>query len=182
MSQRQESPFYWAFSPLVSCTQLYIPKPVLPANTYSGHSFSMLFDWPLWSSCQRRAWIQLVCLPLQYRVYTVHLLTRCIADNQVPASVWTCIEPAIGIVTACLPNMGPLLQRVPRKFWIRMNPSSSENSDQERGTPIARIHLAGAFKHSSWYSGYMCFGLYQFLTVFNNNFVKYRLFPVFIWL
>ena len=69
-------------------------------------------------------------------------------DNQVPASVWTCIEPAVGIVTACLPNMGPLLQRVPRKFWIRMNPSSSENSDQEMGKPIARVHLAGAFKHS----------------------------------
>lgn len=78
----------------------------------------------------------------------VHLLTFYNVDNQVPASVWTCIEPAVGIVTACLPNMGPLLQRVPRKFWIRMNPSSNENSDQERGNPIAQIHLTGAFKHS----------------------------------
>ncbi|PTU24060.1 hypothetical protein P175DRAFT_0422674, partial [Aspergillus ochraceoroseus IBT 24754] len=31
-----------------------------------------------------------------------------ITYNQVPASVWTCIEPAVGITAACLSNMRPL--------------------------------------------------------------------------
>lgn len=74
--------------------------------------------------------------------------TNPLIDNQVPSSVWTCIEPAIGIVTACLPNLGPLLQRLPRRFWTRMNQSSNEDMDKEMKRPMAPAHVTGVFKYS----------------------------------
>ncbi|KAJ5457865.1 hypothetical protein N7475_009253 [Penicillium sp. IBT 31633x] len=43
-----------------------------------------------------------------------------ITYNQVPASVWTCIEPAVGIVAACLANMRPLFKVVHTK-WSRLS-------------------------------------------------------------
>jgi hypothetical protein len=47
-----------------------------------------------------------------------HWLT---SDDQVPASVWTCIEPAVGIVAACLSNMRPLFKRIYKKVWNKLS-------------------------------------------------------------
>lgn len=41
-------------------------------------------------------------------------------DDQVPASVWTCIEPAVGITASCLSNMRPLFLALTR-LRVRMH-------------------------------------------------------------
>ncbi|KAJ5799729.1 uncharacterized protein N7518_001797 [Penicillium psychrosexuale] len=62
-----------------------------------------------------------------------------ITYNQVPASVWTCIEPAVGIVAACLSNMRPLFKVIHTKVWSRLssryathtnNPSDSQINEK----------------------------------------------------
>ncbi|KAJ5636015.1 uncharacterized protein N7484_009328 [Penicillium longicatenatum] len=42
-----------------------------------------------------------------------------ITYTQVSSSVWTCIEPAVGIIAACLSNMRPLFKLVHEKVWSR---------------------------------------------------------------
>ncbi|KAJ5432948.1 uncharacterized protein N7458_012104 [Penicillium daleae] len=44
--------------------------------------------------------------------------------------VWTCIEPAVGIVAACLSNMRPLFKIVHRKVWMRHVGSTANTSQQ----------------------------------------------------
>ncbi|KAJ5587486.1 uncharacterized protein N7459_003251 [Penicillium hispanicum] len=51
--------------------------------------------------------------------------------NQVNASVWTCIEPAVGIVAACLSNMRPLFKLVHEKVWVRVISGPGNTSQQE---------------------------------------------------
>ncbi|KAJ5218688.1 uncharacterized protein N7498_000787 [Penicillium cinerascens] len=53
-----------------------------------------------------------------------------ITYNQVNSSVWTCIEPAVGIVAACLSNMRPLFKIVHTKLWSRIG-STAGSSQQE---------------------------------------------------
>ncbi|OJJ62647.1 hypothetical protein ASPSYDRAFT_41316 [Aspergillus sydowii CBS 593.65] len=56
-----------------------------------------------------------------------------ITYNQVNASVWTCIEPCVGITAACLSNMRPLFNLLPdvpwRKFSFRSITSGRHSSD-----------------------------------------------------
>lgn len=56
-----------------------------------------------------------------------------ITYNQVNASVWTCIEPCVGITAACLSNMRPLFNMLPdvpwRKFSFRSLTSGRHSSD-----------------------------------------------------
>ncbi|KAJ5303535.1 hypothetical protein N7476_010334 [Penicillium atrosanguineum] len=52
-----------------------------------------------------------------------------ITYTQVNSSVWTCIEPAVGIVAACLSNMRPLFKIVHTKMWSRTG--SSRNTSQQ---------------------------------------------------
>lgn len=59
----------------------------------------------------------------------VTLYTNPNTDNQVNSSVWTCIEPAVGIVAACLSNMRPLLRAIHQKFWKKE--SSTGHTSQE---------------------------------------------------
>ncbi|OOQ85542.1 integral membrane protein [Penicillium brasilianum] len=54
-----------------------------------------------------------------------------ITYTQVNPSVWTCIEPAVGIVAACLSNMRPLFKLVHRKIWIRHVGSTKNTSQQD---------------------------------------------------
>ncbi|GLI74266.1 hypothetical protein PoHVEF18_002503 [Penicillium ochrochloron] len=54
-----------------------------------------------------------------------------ITYTQVTPSVWTCIEPAVGIVAACLSNMRPLFKLVHRKVWMRHVGSTANTSQQE---------------------------------------------------
>ncbi|OQE10268.1 hypothetical protein PENVUL_c004G08074 [Penicillium vulpinum] len=51
-----------------------------------------------------------------------------ITYNQVPASVWTCIEPAVGIVAACLSNMRPLFKVMHTKVWPRLPSPHATNA------------------------------------------------------
>ncbi|CAG7940614.1 unnamed protein product [Penicillium salamii] len=46
-------------------------------------------------------------------------------DNQVPVVVWTCIEAAVGITAACLPNLRPLFKLGHRSFWSQARSSSN---------------------------------------------------------
>ncbi|CEJ58752.1 hypothetical protein PMG11_07398 [Penicillium brasilianum] len=54
-----------------------------------------------------------------------------ITYTQVNPSVWTCIEPAVGIVAACLSNMRPLFKLVHRKIWIRHVGPTKNTSQQD---------------------------------------------------
>ncbi|KAJ5339665.1 hypothetical protein N7452_006393 [Penicillium brevicompactum] len=56
--------------------------------------------------------------------------------NQVPASVWTCIEPAVGIVAACLANMRPLFKLMHTKVWSRISSRYATNSNNSSGSQI----------------------------------------------
>lgn len=69
-----------------------------------------------------------------------------ITYTQVNPSVWTCIEPAVGIVAACLSNMRPLFKVMHERVWSRYvstNASSrgdfteknNEKSSWTRDTP-----------------------------------------------
>ncbi|KAG0157579.1 hypothetical protein PDIDSM_4764 [Penicillium digitatum] len=55
--------------------------------------------------------------------------------EDITSSVWTCIEPAVGIVAACLSNMRPLFKVMHTKVWSRLSgrccPSTSNNSDSK---------------------------------------------------
>ncbi|OJK01866.1 hypothetical protein ASPACDRAFT_114385 [Aspergillus aculeatus ATCC 16872] len=60
-----------------------------------------------------------------------------ITYDQVTASVWTCIEPMMGITAACLSNMRPLFTMLPRPEWSknlswRKNAFSLPSSDRSK--------------------------------------------------
>ncbi|KAJ5617873.1 hypothetical protein N7537_002987 [Penicillium hordei] len=48
-----------------------------------------------------------------------------ITYNQVPVIVWTCIEAAVGITAACLPNLRPLFKIGHRNFWSQIRSSNN---------------------------------------------------------
>ncbi|KAJ5089758.1 hypothetical protein N7532_008442 [Penicillium argentinense] len=47
-----------------------------------------------------------------------------ITYNQAPVVMWTCIEAAVGIVAACLPNLRPLFKFGGRGFWSQLRSGS----------------------------------------------------------
>ncbi|KAE8395882.1 integral membrane protein [Aspergillus alliaceus] len=53
-----------------------------------------------------------------------------ITYEQVSPSVWTCIEPAVGITAACLPSMRPLFNRFPRIPWQKLSLRSNDPSEE----------------------------------------------------
>ncbi|PYH49451.1 uncharacterized protein BP01DRAFT_379019 [Aspergillus saccharolyticus JOP 1030-1] len=58
-----------------------------------------------------------------------------ITYDQVPASVWTCIEPMMGITAACLSNMRPIFTMLPRPEWSK---NLSWRKDAESLPPSAK--------------------------------------------
>lgn len=63
-----------------------------------------------------------------------------ITYNQVDPSVWTCIEPAVGIVAACLSNMRPLFKVVRERVWSRYvstNASSRDDIAEKRNEKLS---------------------------------------------
>ncbi|KAJ5894290.1 hypothetical protein N7495_005981 [Penicillium taxi] len=55
-----------------------------------------------------------------------------ITYTQVNSSVWTCIEPAVGIVAACLSNMRPLFKVLHKKVWIsNISRGGTDNTSQQ---------------------------------------------------
>lgn len=68
-----------------------------------------------------------------------------ITYNQVPVVVWTCIEAAVGITAACLPNLKPLFKVAHRQFWSRIgSPSKEERSRRSHGLSDATTLYAYA--------------------------------------
>lgn len=65
------------------------------------------------------------------------------SDNDVNSSVWTCIEPAVGIA-ACLSNMRPLFKLMHRKVWTRNEGSIANTSQRE---------ILGSYGQKSGWSG-----------------------------
>ncbi|CAG7951392.1 unnamed protein product [Penicillium olsonii] len=59
-----------------------------------------------------------------------------ITYDQVPASVWTCIEPAVGIVAACLANMRPLFNFMHVKVWSKITSRYATNSNNSSASQI----------------------------------------------
>ncbi|KAJ5162129.1 hypothetical protein N7492_007521 [Penicillium capsulatum] len=57
-----------------------------------------------------------------------------ITYNQVPVVAWTCIEAAVGIVAACLPNLRPLFRFGDRGFWSQLRSSSHGSKKAMLGT------------------------------------------------
>ncbi|KAJ5676099.1 hypothetical protein N7462_008996 [Penicillium macrosclerotiorum] len=60
-----------------------------------------------------------------------------ITYNQVPVVVWTCIEAAVGIVAACLPNLRPLFKIEGRGFWSQLRSFSHGSSRKALNTSTA---------------------------------------------
>ncbi|PWY70796.1 integral membrane protein [Aspergillus sclerotioniger CBS 115572] len=73
-----------------------------------------------------------------------------ITYNQVPASVWTCIEPCVGITAACLSNMRPLflmLTRLPGKIPRLSQPSSTGSGEANRSKIVFTQTVRVASSH-----------------------------------
>lgn len=49
------------------------------------------------------------------------------ADNQAPVAMWTCLEGAVGIIGACLPNLRPLFRFGQKGFWTQLRSSSQRS-------------------------------------------------------
>ncbi|OJJ45261.1 hypothetical protein ASPZODRAFT_17481 [Penicilliopsis zonata CBS 506.65] len=64
--------------------------------------------------------------------------------NEVPSSVWTCIEPAVGITAACLSNMRPLFTIVYRRLGgdRTAGPSEEKMKRRQSGSPTANSEAA----------------------------------------
>ncbi|KAE8355444.1 hypothetical protein BDV28DRAFT_146119 [Aspergillus coremiiformis] len=58
-----------------------------------------------------------------------------ITYTQVSPSVWTCIEPAVGITAACLPSMRPLFNRFPRLSWHKLSLRSQSRGEDINSQP-----------------------------------------------
>ncbi|CAG8061293.1 unnamed protein product [Penicillium salamii] len=69
-----------------------------------------------------------------------------ITYDQVPSSVWTCIEPAVGIVAACLANMRPLFNFMHVKVWSKITTRYATNS---KNSSASQINEKGNWNHQT---------------------------------
>ncbi|PTU23610.1 hypothetical protein P175DRAFT_0433060 [Aspergillus ochraceoroseus IBT 24754] len=53
--------------------------------------------------------------------------------NQTPASAWTCIEAAVGIMAACLPSLRPLLTTFNKHVWYKLSTRKTSSNKGESG-------------------------------------------------
>ncbi|KAJ5387566.1 hypothetical protein N7509_010107 [Penicillium cosmopolitanum] len=73
------------------------------------------------------------------RLWRMIILSRSGPDitfNQAPVVLWTCVEAAVGIVAACLPNLRPLFKIGRPGFWsqLRSGSKGSGNSHLNKTT------------------------------------------------
>lgn len=61
-------------------------------------------------------------------------LTTQFIDNEVPAAAWTCLEAAVGIVAACLPNLRPLMKLGLRGFWSQLRSTTQPSRFSQQTT------------------------------------------------
>ena len=55
-------------------------------------------------------------------------------DNQAPVVLWTCVEAAVGIVAACLPNLRPLFRIGGSGFWSQIRYGSKGSGKSHLNT------------------------------------------------
>ncbi|OQE39249.1 hypothetical protein PENCOP_c007G04572 [Penicillium coprophilum] len=75
-----------------------------------------------------------------FRLYAMIRLVKLGPDityNQVPVIVWTCMEAAVGITAACLPNLRPLFKLGNRNFWSQIRSSNSNVSEMSDRTLVS---------------------------------------------
>ncbi|KAI9933726.1 hypothetical protein MW887_004798 [Aspergillus wentii] len=65
------------------------------------------------------------------RLVTLIQLSEKGNDVTFPSSVWTCIEPAVGITAACLSNMRPLWALFTKKYWTAPDSTSRGSAVKE---------------------------------------------------
>ncbi|KAJ5607298.1 hypothetical protein N7537_003917 [Penicillium hordei] len=58
----------------------------------------------------------------------------CTHNKEVSTSVWTCIEPAVGIIASCLSNMRPLFKVMHTKVWSRLSSRYATNTDSNKNS------------------------------------------------
>ena len=79
---------------------------------------------------------------------------------QVPTAIWTCVEPAVAILTACLPHLKPIVSWAQHYFLIGMESQSDfataeENHESTFGTrtapatPIAEHSVSDAIEEKT---------------------------------
>lgn len=56
------------------------------------------------------------------------------AVNQAPVVLWTCVEAAVGIVAACLPNLRPLFKLGRPGFWSQLRSGSKGSGKSHLNT------------------------------------------------
>lgn len=55
-------------------------------------------------------------------------------DHQAPVVLWTCVESAVGIVAACLPNLRPLFKTGGPGFWSQLRSRSKVSGKSHLNT------------------------------------------------
>ncbi|CAG8160985.1 unnamed protein product [Penicillium nalgiovense] len=84
-------------------------------------------------------------LTLIFDIFRLNAMIRLVEQgpdityNQVPVIVWTCIEAAVGITAACLPNLRPLFKLGHRNFWSQISSSKNVSEISDR-TLVGSTH------------------------------------------
>lgn len=85
------------------------------------------------------------CVAGAVRVYFLTYMYRSndITWNQTDCFIWSCVEPATGIVSACLPTLRPLLRRFFPSLFTTLGSSrntGSSSNDRNRNGEFYRLH------------------------------------------
>lgn len=78
-----------------------------------------------------------------------------VIDNEVQSSVWTCIEPAVGITAACLSNMRPLFKVAHEKVWVGLTSTFTGKGSQSSQQPLRNKNseISNSSEHSGDLNG-----------------------------
>lgn len=80
-----------------------------------------------------------VCVATIVRVYTITKMKSSVDITWVigDAMIWSNVEPCIGIVSACLPTLRPLLRRIPKLGLFSSRLTRGSRSNSKPGMPGA---------------------------------------------
>lgn len=85
-----------------------------------------------------------VCVASIIRIYYLVTLQTAIDLTWImgPIFIWSCLEPSIGILSACLPVMGPLLRAHYRNHWASSDKSTQDSDPYRHGAPRSKNWLS----------------------------------------
>ncbi|KAL2795261.1 hypothetical protein BJX66DRAFT_337046 [Aspergillus keveii] len=94
-----------------------------------------------------------VCVATIVRIYTITKMKSSVDITWVigDAMIWSNVEPCIGIVSACLPTLRPLLRHIPP--LRRLVGSTQRNRPSEPTNPSAGDSMTASANHSAYRSG-----------------------------